>query len=125
MAGGQPQGTQRVEGRVGLATIVMGLAMLNKPNALILLLNFMGLKYLSISEGVFYEHGGGSHMLWLLGAAIATGELGWKLKQRTRLCCSEGASEAEQWPLGIARINCTLWGSTSPGGTAAYDVLGR
>lgn len=59
MAGGEPQGTRRAEGRVGLAAVGVGLAILNKPNQLISVLNFVGLKYLSLSEGVFYGRGGG------------------------------------------------------------------
>lgn len=59
MAGGQPQGTRRAEGRVGLAAVVMVLAMFNKPNQLILLLHFVGFKYLLLSKGVFREHSGG------------------------------------------------------------------
>lgn len=58
MAGGRPQGTRRAEGRVGLATIGVVLAMFNKPNQLILLLNFVGLKYLLLSKEVFHELGG-------------------------------------------------------------------
>lgn len=63
MAGGQPQGTRRAEGRVGLAAIVMVLATFNKPNQLILLPNFVGLKCLPLSKGVFHEHGGGGGLI--------------------------------------------------------------
>lgn len=58
MAGAQPQGTRRAEGRGGLAAIVMVLAMFNKPNQLMLLLNVVGLKYFLLSKGVFHELSG-------------------------------------------------------------------
>lgn len=66
-------------------------------------------------------------MLELVGADIFQRGVGllWRLKERTGVCCPEGAAGAEKGPFGITTINLPLWGSTSPGGKAVYGVLRR
>lgn len=74
----------RREGRhQPLATLVVVLAMPNKPNQLVLLLNFVALKYLSLSKRLFYEHtGGGLRCCTFQEQLSPTGELKKIIKKK-------------------------------------------
>lgn len=101
---------------MGLATIVMVLAMLKKPNRFILVLNFMGLKYLSLSKAVF---GGLTCCSLSEQTSSSRSQAPLEIKRENQRLLSRRRRR------GITMINLTLWGSTSPGGKAVYGVLRR
>lgn len=98
---------------MGLATIVMVLATLNKPNRFILVLNFMGLKYLSLSEGVF-----GGPTCWSLSEQTSSSRESGSFGDQKR----EPGSAVLKALQGLRRGLLASPRSTSPFGAARHQV---